>query len=295
MRIAVSGASGLIGSALVPALRAHGHEVLRLVRTATRSTDEIEWDPAGRRLAPPALAGVDAVVHLAGAGIADRPWTGRRKQVIRDSRVDGTATIAEGVAAARVPVLLSGSAIGWYGDTGDRAVDESAPPGEGFLAEIARDWEAATRAAELAGARVVHLRTGIVLSRSGGALGRVLPLFRAGLGARLGTGDQWTSFISRPDEVAAITFLLTADLEGPVNLTAPHPVTNADYTRAVARALGRPAPLAVPAALLRQALGGLAREGLLASQRVLPARLLGAGFAFAHPDIDTALCAVLGD
>lgn len=296
MRIAVTGASGLIGSALVPTLHAHGHQVLRFVRQPPAAPDEASWDPAERRLDPAALAGVDAVIHLAGAGVADRPWTAGYRRAILASREDGTVTVSTAIADAGVPVLLSASAIGWYGDTGDTPTDETAPPGSGFLADVARRWEAATAPAQASGARVVHLRTGLVLSRRGGALGRVLPLFRLGLGGRLGSGRQYVSFISLVDELRAIRFLLGAgDVAGPVNLTAPHPVTNAEYTQTLAHALHRPARLAVPGALLRAVLGDFAREGLLAGQRILPRRLTEAGFAFEHPDVDAAIRAALAD
>lgn len=296
MRIAVTGASGLIGSALVPTLQADGHHVLRLVRRPPAAADEASWDPAARRLDPAALAAVDAVIHLAGAGVGDRPWTAGYRRTILASREDGTTAVSTAVAAAGVPVLLSASAVGWYGDTGDTAVDEGAPPGSGFLADVARRWEAATAPAQASGARVVLLRTGVVLSRRGGALGRVLPLFRLGLGARLGSGRQYVSFISLVDELRAIRFLLDAGgVAGPVNLCAPAPATNADYTRAIARAVHRPAPFAVPAAVLTAVLGDFAREGLLAGPRVLPRRLTEAGFDFEHPDVDAAVRAALAD
>ncbi len=301
MKIAVTGASGLIGSALVPALRADGHGVIRLVRREPRAADEVRWDPVGED--PPGgvdtarLAGVDAVVTLAGAGVGDRRWTAAYKREIRDSRVRGTATISAAVARLDPPpkVLLAGSAIGWYGDTGAATVDESAPPGSGFLPMVCREWEAATRPAEEAGIRTVHLRTGIVLSRHGGFLGRQLPIFRLGLGGRLGHGQQYMSFISRADEVRAIRFLLTADdVRGPVNLTAPEPVTNAEFVRALGAALHRPTPVRVPAWALRLALGEFTEEAL-GSQRVLPRRLLEAGFVFAHPRVTDAIRAALAE
>ncbi|WP_018654891.1 TIGR01777 family oxidoreductase [Actinomadura flavalba] len=294
MKVTVSGASGLIGAALARSLRADGHEVRRLVRREPSAPDEVRWTP-GEHVDPAAVDGVDAVVHLAGAGIGDRPWTSARKREIYASRVSGTRTIAEAVARAAAPprVLVSGSAIGYYGATGDRAADEGAPRGTGFLADLVADWEDAAAPAAGAGVRVVLPRTGIVLDRSGGLLGKVLPLFRLGLGARLGDGRQWTSWITLADEVAALRFLLDNDVSGPVNLTAPHPVRNADYTREVGRALGRPAKLAVPAFVLRAALRDFADEGPLISQKVVPARLEEAGFAFAHPELPDALRAVL--
>lgn len=296
MKVAITGASGLIGSALVPPLRSDGHEVHRLVRGPAHRPDEISWDPAAARLDPAALAGIDAVVHLAAASIGGRRWSSAYKTQLRRSRIDGTRTVAAAIAAATPPppVLLSASAVGYYGDTGDQIVDESAPPGRGFLADLCVEWEAATAPARHAGTRVAHLRSGIVLSGHGGLLGRVLPLFRLGLGGRLGTGRQYLSWISLPDEIAAIRFLLTADeIAGPVNLTAPEPVTNAAYTAAIGRALHRPTPVAVPAMALRVVLDGLADEGILVGQRVLPGVLESAGFAFAHRGVDTALAAVL--
>jgi uncharacterized protein (TIGR01777 family) len=238
---------------------------------------------------------VDAVVHLAGAGVGDHRWTETYKKQLRDSRVEGTRTLSRALAglSRRPAVLVSGSAVGFYGDTGDVAVDESGSQGEGFLAALCRDWEAAAQPAVDAGIRVVHPRTGLVLSREGGLLGKALPLFRLGLGGRLGGGRQWMSWITLDDQVAALRFLIHDGLQGPVNLTAPEPVTNAAFTRAVGRALHRPAPFIVPAPALRLALGEFADEGALVSQRVLPDRLTKARFSFQHPDIDTALAAVL--
>jgi uncharacterized protein (TIGR01777 family) len=294
VQIAITGSTGLIGSALVRALRDEGLTVLRLVRHRAAAGDEIQWDPFGD-VDTAALEGVDAVVHLAGAGLGDRRWSQSYKREIRDSRVEGTRTLSHALAGLerRPAVLVSGSAVGFYGDTGDVAVDESAPQGEGFLASVCRDWEAAARPAADAGIRVVHPRTGLVLSRKGGLLGKVLPLFRVGLGGRLGGGGQWMSWISLTDHIAALRFLIDGDLEGPVNLTAPEPVTNAAYTKAVGRALHRPAPFIVPAAALRLALGEFADEGALVSQRVLPDRLSKAGFTFQHPGLDAALADIL--
>jgi uncharacterized protein (TIGR01777 family) len=295
VKIAVTGASGLIGSALLPALRADGHEVVRFVRGEADAPDARSWDPSARRLDPEQLADVDAVVHLAGAGVGDKRWTDDRKRLVLQSRVDGTNTVAEAVAASGHPeVLLSASAIGWYGDTGARLTDETAPSGDGFLAEVCRAWEAGTAAAEQAGVRTAHLRSGIVLSGRGGALARQAQVARLGLGAPLGSGRQWVSWISLPDEVAAIRHLLTADVEGPVNLVGPAPVTNAEFTRALNRAVHRPTfPVAVPGFVLRAALGQFADEGVLIGQRVVPAVLERGGFSFAHGDVDTALRAVL--
>jgi uncharacterized protein (TIGR01777 family) len=296
MRVVVTGASGLIGSTLVANLRATGHDVVRLVRRAPRSRDERRWDPDGQAVDPGALDGADAVVHLAGAGIGDCRWSDDYKRLVRDSRVDGTTAIARAVAAAdRPPVLLSGSAVGWYGDTGEEVTDETGSPGRGFLADVVRQWEAATRPAVDAGARVVLLRSGVVLSEQGGALRKVLPLFRLGLGGRLGSGRQWMSWIALPDHIAAMRFLLDRDdLSGPVNLTAPEPVRNRDYTKAIGRAVHRPALAIAPAPALRAALGGFADEGVLVSQRIVPSRLEQAGFTFAYDDVDAALSALLG-
>ena len=295
MRVAITGASGLIGSALVPALRTDGHDVVRCVRGAPRAADERPWDPAAHRLDPADLADVDAVVHLAGAGVADHRWTPSYKDTILRSRTDGTTTVAEAIAASGQPtVLLSASAIGWYGDTGDRVTDETGPPGEGFLAEVVREWEASTEAAEKAGVRTVHLRTGIVLSGSGGALATQARVARLGLGAPLGSGRQWVSWISMADELGAIRHLLTADVAGPVNLVGPAPVTNREFTRVLNRVVHRPTfPIPVPGFALRTLLGQFADEGVLIGQRLLPGVLQRSGYAFAHRDVEAALRAAL--
>jgi uncharacterized protein (TIGR01777 family) len=294
VQIAITGSTGLIGKALVRALRDEGLTVIRLVRRPATAEDEVRWDPFGE-VDSAALEGVDAVVHLAGAGIGDHRWTESYKRQVRDSRVEGTRTLARALAGLdrRPAVFVSGSAVGYYGDTGDAAVDESGPSGEGFLAALCRDWEAAAQPAVDAGIRVVHPRTGLVLSREGGLLGKMLPLFRLGLGGRLGSGRQWMSWITVADQVAALRFLIHDGLSGPVNLTAPEPVTNSAFTSAVGRAVHRPTPFIVPAPALRLALGEFADEGALVSQRVLPDRLAKAGFVFRHPDIDTALASVL--
>jgi uncharacterized protein len=294
VQIAITGSTGLIGKALVRALRDEGLTVIRLVRRPAAAEDEVRWDPFGE-VDSGALEGVDAVVHLAGAGIGDHRWTETYKREIRDSRVEGTRTLARALAglSRRPAVFVSGSGIGYYGDTGDVAVDESAPLGEGFLAEVVRDWEAAAQPAVDAGIRVVHPRTGLVLSGEGGLLGKLLPLFRLGLGGRLGSGRQWMSWISLEDQVAALRFLIHDGLQGPVDLTAPEPVTNAAFTAALGRAVHRPAPFIVPAPALRLMLGEFAEEGALISQRVLPDRLVKAGFTFRHPDLGAALADVL--
>ncbi|MFG3143083.1 TIGR01777 family oxidoreductase [Streptomyces sp. NPDC048243] len=294
-RIAIAGASGLIGSQLARSLRADGHEVVRLVRHAPRSRDEVRWDPQRQRIDAAGLLGCAAVVNLAGAGVASRPWTESYKKQIRDSRVLGTATLAEAVASLDEPprVFVNGSAIGFYGDTGSRAVDESAPPGDGFLSSVCVEWEEATAPAQEAGVRTVLPRTGLVVSRAGGAWAKLFPLFKAGLGGRLGDGRQYWSFIALHDEVAAIRHLMDTDsVSGPVNLTAPDPLTNREITEAMGRVLRRPTLLATPAPLMRLALGEMSGE-ILGSQRVLPTRLLESGFTFAFPSIDGTLRAAL--
>lgn len=294
-RVVIAGASGLIGSALTRSLTADGHEVVRLVRRAPRARDEARWDPEGGRVDAGALAGCAAVVNLAGAGVASRRWTESYKRTIRDSRVRGTATLAEAVAALdeRPGVFVGGSAIGFYGDTGTRAVDESAPAGDGFLPSVCVEWEGAAAAAREAGVRTVLARTGLVVAREGGAWAKLFPLFRAGLGGRMGDGRQYWSFVSVHDEVAALRHLIdTPSLSGPVNLTAPEPLTNREITEAMGRVLRRPTLLATPAPLLRLALGDMSGD-ILGSQRVLPTRLLESGFAFTYPSIEGALRAAL--
>jgi uncharacterized protein (TIGR01777 family) len=297
MRVAITGSTGLIGTALTADLAGDGHEVVRLVRHPPRSPGEVYWNPLAAEggLDPAALSGADAVIHLAGAPIASGRWTAARKAELRASRIQSTTALVAAMAAAaiRPAVLLCGSAIGWYGDTGEHVVDESAPAGSGFLAELVRDWESAAQTAGAAGIRVANLRTGIVLSRRGGMLGRLAPLFRLGLGARFGSGSQFISWITLADEVRAIRFLLDhAELRGPVNLTAPEPVTNAELTAALARTLRRPALLRIPAPVLRTALGEVSGE-LLAGARVVPRKLQDAGFGFRYADINGALAAVL--
>ncbi|MEV7198684.1 TIGR01777 family oxidoreductase [Streptomyces griseoluteus] len=290
-RIAVTGASGLIGSALVRSLTDDGHQVVRLVRREPQGPDEVRWDPQEGYVDAAGLTGVDAVVNLAGAGIGDKRWTPEYKRVIRDSRVFGTTTLAEAAASLPEPprVFVNGSAIGFYGETGDRIVDEDAPPGEGFLPSVCEEWEEAATPVREAGVRTAFVRTGLVVSAAGGAWAKMFPLFKAGLGGRLGNGKQYWSYIALHDEVAAIRHILDReDLSGPFNLTAPHPLTNQEITEAMGRVLHRPTPFPVPAALLRTALGGMA-EDVLGSQRVVPRRLLESGFQFAFPGIEDAI------
>lgn len=287
--IAIAGSSGLIGSALVNALRASDNRVVRIVRRAPSNADELHWNPQTGEFDPDALQGVDVVVNLCGAGVGDKRWSGAYKQQLRDSRIPPTEVISTAVAQAGVQVLINASAVGYYGNTGDRVVDETASAGTGFLAQLCEDWEAATLPAQAAGVRVVLARTGLVLSPSGGLLGRLRPLFSLGLGARLGNGRQYMPWISLEDEVRALLFAMSRDVSGPVNLTGPAPVTNAEFTDALGRAVNRPTPLPLPAFVLRRLLGEFADEGLLAGQRAIPAALERAGFAFHHNTIGEAL------
>ena len=285
-RIAVTGSSGLIGSALVGHLKSEGHTVQRLVRRAPVSSDEIQWDPKTGFVDIEALRGVDAIIHLAGVGVSDKRWSKRFKSEILNSRLLGTTAIANAVAEVKPQVFISASAIGWYGDSGNRAVVETDSVGHDFLAAVCREWEGA---ADLAGAvRTVKLRTGLVLDPTGGALGRMLPLFRFGLGGKLGSGKQWWSWITLHDVVRAITFALENDISGPVNLTSPNPVTNQEFTAALARALNRPALFPAPAIALKIALGGFSSE-VLGSKKVMPTALTSAGFQWDYQHISTAL------
>jgi len=289
MRILLAGASGLIGTALASTLKAGGHDVVRLVRRPPANTGEFQWDPAAGRLDAGAMTGTDAVINLSGAGIGDRPWTRHRINELSTSRLGATQTLTSAMRRmdSPPPVFLSQSASGYYGDAGHALLREDAPPGEGILARICADWEAVAHEAP-AGVRVATPRTGVVLSRTGGALGRLLPLVRLGLGGPLGNGRQYWPWITLPDVTAAFEFLLTTELSGPVNVCAPE---NADVNALIARlagALHRPALLRVPAPALRLAMGQLADELLLASQRMEPAVLAGAGFQWRHPTLDTA-------
>ena len=289
-RIAITGASGLIGSALVGHLKSEGHTVQRLVRRATVAPDEIQWDPKTGYVDIEALRGVDAVIHLAGVGVGDKRWTKRYKSEILNSRLLGTSAIANAVAEVKPQVFISASAIGWYGDSGNRAVVESDSVGNDFLAAVCREWEGA---ADLAGdVRTVKLRTGLVLDPTGGALGRMLPLFRFGLGGKLGSGKQWWSWITLHDVVRAIIFALEHPIAGPVNLTTPNPVTNQEFTAALARAMNRPALFPAPAIALKIALGGFASE-VLGSKKVMPNALSDAGFVWDYPHITNALTALI--
>ncbi len=285
-RIAVTGASGLIGSALVGYLKSQGHTVQRLVRRPAVSAEEITWDPTAGTVDMEALAGVDAVIHLAGAGVSDKRWTKKYKSEILNSRLLGTTTIAKAVAIVKPQVFISASAIGWYGESGNRAVVESDRVGDDFLAAVCREWESA---ADLAGdVRTVKLRTGLVLDPTGGALGKMLPIFRFGLGGKLSNGKQWWSWITLHDQIRAIAFLLENKVSGPVNLTSPNPVTNSEFTAGLARAMHRPALFPVPALALKIVLGGFSSE-VLGSKKVMPQALTEAGFTFDYPHISSAL------
>ena len=297
LTIAISGSSGLIGTALTTRLRADGHTVMPMVRTTARE-GEIHYDPRAGQLDPEHLIGVDAIVHLAGAGIGDRRWTAAYRREILESRTLSTSLIARSMAEVvnrgGPRTLLSGSAIGFYGATDDQELNERSDAGDGFLADVCQEWEAATSPADDAGIRVAHLRTGIVLSPAGGALKKLLPLFRFGLGGRMGSGRQWQSWISIDDQVGAIAFLLTADISGPVNLTAPTPVTNSEFTKVLAEALSRPALLPIPSFGPRLLIGrDLADALLFTGQRVLPDRLAEAGFSFEHSTLAEAFASLL--
>ncbi|GLZ53293.1 TIGR01777 family oxidoreductase [Actinomycetospora sp. NBRC 106378] len=294
MRVVISGSSGLIGTALVPHLRGAGHEVIRLVRRTPQAPDERGWDPPSGRIDDGALDGADAVINLSGAGIADKRWSGAYKQELRDSRIIPTDVLARAVAAHGIPTFISGSAVGFYGDTGKVAVDETGARGRGFLAELVRDWENATAPAAEAGARVVTIRTGLVLSHSGGLMGTIKPVFQFGLGGRLGSGEQYWPWISLDDEVGAIAHALEHDtVVGPLNATGPAPVTCREFTKVMAATIHRPAPWVVPGFALRAVLGEFADEGVLVSQRVLPGVLERDGYRFQHQTVQAALAAVL--
>ncbi len=296
MKILVSGASGLVGSALCPRLESSGEQVYRLVRHAPARAHEIVWDPERGVADPAQLEGFDAVVHLAGESIGAGRWTEARKERIRSSRAVGTRGLAEALArVTRKPrAFVCASAVGWYGNRGDERLDETSPPGSGFLAEVCREWEAACEPLARAGVRVVNTRFGMILAPHGGALPKMLVPFRMGIGGRLGSGDQWMSWIALDDVLGGIRHVLARpDLSGPVAFTAPSPVTNAEFTRVLARVLRRPAIVPAPAIALRLVLGEMADELMLAGQRVLPAALQRAGYAFMHPELEGALRHVL--
>ena len=293
MKVVLTGASGLLGPALAASWRSDGAEVVRLVRRAPSAPDEARWDPAAGTVDPGALRDAQVVVHLAGIGIGDRPWTPAHKRAVMDSRVQGTTTIARAVADAGVPTLLSMAGIGVYGNPGDAVCDEDSPVGDTYLAQVVRAWEASTAPAAEAGARVVTLRTALVVSGKGGAFGRLILLFRLGLGGRLGSGRQWWSWVALSDYVRAVRFCADHDeLSGPVNISGPEPLTNAAVTDVMGRVLHRPTILPVPGFALKLPFRDFA-EDLLGGQRVVPRRLQEAGFEFAHPTFEDALQAEL--
>ncbi len=294
--IAITGASGLIGTALAHRLAANGHRVLRFTRQASNGADSIAWDPKSGSIEADKLRGVDAVVHLAGAGIGDKRWTTDYKREILESRTKSTALLSSALADLTdgPKVLLSGSAIGIYGESESATFTEVSPAGTGFLADVCVQWEAETASAEKAGVRVAHLRTGIVLSPKGGALKKLLPLFKLGAGGRMGSGRQWQSWISIDDEIAAIEYLLTSSVTGSVNLTAPQPVTQAEFTKILAKVLKRPSFVPVPSFGPKLLLGGELADALLfTGQKVLPTVLERDGFTFAHADLESALRSLL--
>ena len=286
MRVAITGSTGLIGTALVGQLKAEGHSVQRLVRRKATSPEEVQWDPMTGTIDLAALEGVDAIINLAGAGVGDKRWTPKYRATILNSRLLGTTTIAHAVETLKPKVFISASAIGFYGETGNRAVVETDRGADDFLSVVCREWEAA---ADLAvGVRTVKIRTGLVLDPTGGALGRLLPLFRLGLGGKLGSGKQWWSWITLHDEIKAIIHCLNSDISGPVNLTSPNPVTNQDFTASLARAVHRPALLPAPAFALKILIGGFSGE-ILGSAKVLPKALQDSGFVWDFPHLTTAL------
>ena len=285
-KIAVTGASGLIGSALVAQLKSDGHEVQKIVRRPVRTSDEVSWNPIKGEIDLQALAGVDAIFHLAGAGVGDKRWTAAYRSEILNSRLLGTTTIATACEQLQPDVFISASAIGYYGETGDRSVSEADRGGTDFLSIVCREWEAV---ADLAPSiRTIKLRTGLVLDPTGGALGRMIPLFKFGLGGKLGSGKQWWSWITLHDQIRAMIFLMNSKIEGSVNLTAPNPVTNQEFTAALAMALKRPAIFPAPAFALRAVLGGFSTE-VLGSKKVIPKVLVDNKFEFDYPHVSSAL------
>lgn len=296
MIVAVTGSSGLIGRALVPALEEHGHEVRRLVRRAPSAPGEVRWDPAAGTIDEAGLAGIDAAVHLAGEGIAEKRWNEEQKRKILDSRVQGTTLLATTLAGLdpKPTVLLSASGIDYYGDGGERELTEASPAGSGFLPGVVAAWESAAQPAVDAGIRTVFLRSGVVLSPDGGALAKQLPMFKAGIGGPIGDGKPWWPWIGIDDWVGAALHLLTADVSGPVNVVAPEPARNRDVAKALGRALGRPAVLPAPKLGPRLLLGReLADTLLVQSKRAVPERLLASGYEFRHPDVESALRSML--
>lgn len=295
MRVVLAGSAGLVGTALVPLLRQGGHDVVRLVRRRPTAPDERGWDPPAGRIDDDALEGADAVVNLCGVGIGDKRWTGEYKQQLRDSRVVPTEVLAAAVAERGVPVLLNASGADYYGDTGEHTVDETDPAGRSFLAGVCRDWEAATASAQDAGARVVVTRSGVVISRSGGLVGQLRPVFALGLGGRLGSGRQFMPWISLEDAVGVIRFALEQEsVRGPVNVVGPNAATNAEFTRALGEAVHRPAVLVVPGLVLKAVRGAeLAEELVLTGPRVHPTVLEKHGYPFTHPTIGSAVTAAV--
>ena len=285
-KIAVTGASGLIGSALVAQLKSDGHEVQKIVRRPVRTSDEVSWNPIKGEIDLQALAGVDAIFHLAGAGVGDKRWTAAYRSEILNSRLLGTTTIATACEQLQPDVFISASAIGYYGETGDRSVSEADRGGTDFLSIVCREWEAV---ADLAPSiRTIKLRTGLVLDPTGGALGRMIPLFKFGLGGKLGSGKQWWSWITLHDQIRAMIFLMNSKIEGAVTLTSPNPVTNQEFTAALAMALKRPAIFPAPAFALRAVLGGFSTE-VLGSKKVIPKVLVDNKFEFDYPHVSSAL------
>jgi uncharacterized protein (TIGR01777 family) len=297
MNVLISGATGLIGSALIPELKGGGHRVIRLSRSRSSAEDTIRWDPASGVLDPSRLGGIDAVVHLAGESIAEGRWTPEKKRRIMESRREGTRLLSETLAGLSGPpeVMVSASAVGYYGDRGNELLREESEPGSDFLAEVCKAWEASADPAREAGIRVVHPRMGIVLSTKGGALGRTLPVFKLGGGGRIGSGRQWWSWVTLDDVVGIIIHALTGrSVEGPVNVGSPNPLTNAEYTKVLGKVLNRPTVFPLPARVARLALGELAEALLLASQRMEPARLKETGYEFRYPELEGALRHLLG-
>ena len=296
MKVLISGATGLIGSALIPALESGGHEVSRLTRSPA-SSEDVGWDPSSGRIDASRLEGHDAVVHLAGESIGEGRWTPEKKRRILESRREGTRLLAETIAGLPEPpeVLVSASAVGYYGDRGNELLREESEPGSDFLAEVCRAWEAAADPAREAGIRVVHPRNGIVLSTEGGALARTLPIFKLGGGGRIGSGRQWWSWVAIDDVAGAYVHAITEDsLEGPLNVGSPNPLTNAEYTRVLGRVLNRPTVFPLPAPAARLVLGEVADALLLASQRVEPAKLRESGYEFRYPELEGALRHLIG-